>query len=102
MIDFIKDISIAGGFLFCRLPGRASRTRQSTVMGMVERRGGKVPFTEGELTAMRGRLTAEEHRQRFMREWAQRIYRRPRVAALFIVVWDIFSASCALIALRVH
>jgi hypothetical protein len=29
-------------------------------MGMVERRGGKVPFTEGELTAMRGRLTAEE------------------------------------------
>ena len=39
-------------------------------MGMVERRGGKVPFTEGELTAMRGRLTAEEHRQRLMREWA--------------------------------
>ena len=64
-------------------------------MGIVERRGGKVPFTEGELTAMRGRLTAEEHRQRFMREWAQRIYPRPRVAALFIVVWDIFSASRA-------
>ena len=40
------------------------------MMGMVERRGGKVPCTEGELTAMRGRLTAEEHRQRFMREWA--------------------------------
>ena len=34
-----------------------------------ERGGGKVPFTEEQLTAMRGGLTAEEYRRKLIREW---------------------------------
>ena len=34
-----------------------------------ERGGGRVPFTEAELTAMRGGLTAEEYRLKFIRKW---------------------------------
>ena len=33
-----------------------------------ERGGGKVPFTEEQLTAMRGGLTAEEYRWKLIRE----------------------------------
>ena len=31
--------------------------------------GGRVPFTEAELAAMRGGLTAEEYRLKFIRKW---------------------------------
>ena len=33
--------------------------------------GGRVPFTEAKLTAMRGGLTAEEYRRKFIRKWGQ-------------------------------
>jgi hypothetical protein len=36
------------------------------------RRGGRVPFTEAELTAMRGGLTAEEYRRKTIRKWGKR------------------------------
>ena len=36
-----------------------------------ERGGGRVPFTEAELTAMRGGLTAEEYRGKLIRKWAR-------------------------------
>ena len=35
------------------------------------RGGGRVVFTEAELTAMRGGLTAEEYRRKFIRKWGQ-------------------------------
>jgi hypothetical protein len=34
-----------------------------------QRRGGRLPFTEAELSAMRGGLTAEEYRREFIREF---------------------------------
>jgi hypothetical protein len=36
-----------------------------------ERGGGRVPFTEEQLTAMRGGLTAEEYRWRLIRKWCK-------------------------------
>ena len=36
-----------------------------------ERGGGKVPFTEDQLTALRGGLTAEEYRWKLIREWRE-------------------------------
>ena len=36
------------------------------------RDGGKVPFTEAELAAMRGGLTAEEYRWKMIRKWMKR------------------------------
>ena len=37
-----------------------------------QRGGGRVPFTEAELTAMRGGLTAEEYRWKTIRKWGKR------------------------------
>ena len=37
-----------------------------------QRGGGSVPFTEAELTAMRGGLTAEEYRWKMIREWREK------------------------------
>ena len=34
-----------------------------------QRGGGRVPFTEAELTVMRGGLTAEEYRWKLIRKW---------------------------------
>jgi hypothetical protein len=34
-----------------------------------ERGGGKLPFIDEQLTAMRGRLTAEQYRWKLIREW---------------------------------
>jgi hypothetical protein len=36
-----------------------------------ERGGGRVPFTEEQLTAMRGGLTAEEYRWKTIRKWGR-------------------------------
>jgi hypothetical protein len=36
-----------------------------------ERGGGKVPFTEEQLRAMRRGLTAEEYRWKLIREWGE-------------------------------
>ena len=36
-----------------------------------ERGGGKVPYTEEQLTAMRGGLTLEEYRLKTIRKWRQ-------------------------------
>ena len=36
-----------------------------------ERGGGRVPFTEEELRALRGGLTAEEYRWRLIRKWCK-------------------------------
>ena len=50
--------------------------RKSMRGGLIEvprqRGGGRVPFTEAELTAMRGGLTAEEYRLKLIREWGRR------------------------------
>ena len=47
--------------------------RKSVRGGFIEmarqRRGGRLPFTEAELSAMRGGLTAEEYRREFIREF---------------------------------
>jgi hypothetical protein len=37
-----------------------------------QRGGGRVPFTEAELTAIRGGLTAEEFRWKMIRKWTKR------------------------------
>jgi hypothetical protein len=37
-----------------------------------ERGGGRVPFTEAELAAMRGGLTAKEYRWKTIRKWSKR------------------------------
>ena len=58
---------------FLRLLAReiAARTEPRFIEIPRERGGGKVPFTEEQLTAMRGRLTAEEYRWKLIREWGE-------------------------------
>jgi hypothetical protein len=46
----------------------AARTTPSFIEIPRERGGGKVPFTEEQLTAMRGGLTAEEYRWNLIRQ----------------------------------
>ena len=51
-------------------PEPRRRTRASSFVEIPRQRsGGRVPFTEAELTAMRGGLTAEEYRLKFIRKW---------------------------------
>jgi hypothetical protein len=47
----------------------AARTKPRFIEIPRERGGGKVPFTEEQLTAIRGGLTAEEYRWKLIREW---------------------------------
>jgi hypothetical protein len=47
----------------------AARTKPRFIEIPRERGGGKVPFTDQQLTAMRGGLTAEEYRWKLIREW---------------------------------
>ena len=47
----------------------AARTEPRFIEIPRHRGGGKVPFTEAELAAMRGGLTAEEYRWKTIRKW---------------------------------
>ena len=47
----------------------AARTKPRFIEIPSERGGGKVPFTQEQLTAMRGGLTAEEYRWKLIREF---------------------------------
>ena len=47
----------------------AARTKPRFIEIPRERGGVRVPFTEEQLTAMRGGLTAEEYRWKLIREW---------------------------------
>ena len=49
----------------------AARTKPRFIEIPHERGGGKVPFTDGQLTAIRGGLTAEEYRWKLIREWRE-------------------------------
>ena len=49
----------------------AARTKPRFIEIRPERGGGKVPFTEDQLTEMRGGLTAEEYRWKLIREWGE-------------------------------
>jgi hypothetical protein len=49
----------------------AARTKPRFIEIPRERGGGKVPFTEEQLAAMRGGLTAEEYRWKLIREWGE-------------------------------
>ena len=49
----------------------AARTKPRFIEIPRERGGVKVPFTEEQLTAMRGGLTAEEYRWKLIREWGE-------------------------------
>jgi hypothetical protein len=49
----------------------AARTKPRFIEIPRERRGGRVPFTEAELTAMRGGLTAEEYRWKLIRDFSR-------------------------------
>ena len=50
------------------LPAKAARTTPRFIEIPRERGGGKVPFTEEQLTAMRGGLTADEYRWKLIRQ----------------------------------
>ena len=57
----------------------AARTKPRFIEIPRERGGGKVPFTEEQLTVMRGGLTAEEYRWKLIREVLERVTgRRPK------------------------
>ena len=58
------------GFLEIK-PEPRRRTRMGSTFSEIPRQrgGGRVPFTEAELTAMRGGLTAEEYRRKFICKW---------------------------------
>ena len=47
----------------------AARTKPRFIEIPRERGGGKVPFTEEQLSEMRGGLTAEEYRWKLIGEW---------------------------------
>ena len=55
-------------FLEIKPEPRSKPLRGGFIEAPGERRGGRVPFTEAELTAMRGGLTAEEYRRKFIRK----------------------------------
>jgi hypothetical protein len=50
----------------------AARTQPRFVSIPRDRGGGKVPFTEEQLTVMRGGLTVEEYRRKTIRKWGKR------------------------------
>jgi hypothetical protein len=50
----------------------AARTKPRFVEIPRERGGGKVPFADEQLKAIRGGLTAEEYRWKLIREWRSR------------------------------
>ena len=50
----------------------AARTKPRFIEIPGERGGGKVPFTEEQLSTMRGGLTAEEYRWKLIREWCDK------------------------------
>ena len=54
---------------------KPERRRKLARGGFIEvprqRGGGRVPFTEAELTVMRGGLTAEEYRWKTIRKWTK-------------------------------
>jgi len=54
-----------------KLPRIAARSTPRFIEIPHERGGGKVPFTEEQLTGMRGGLTAEEYRWKLIREWSE-------------------------------
>jgi hypothetical protein len=68
MSDRVKPAKIAArtepGFL--EIGPEPRRIRRRFVETSTLRGGGRVPFTEAELTAMRGGLTAEEYRLKFI------------------------------------
>ena len=49
----------------------AARTKPRFIEIPRERGGGNVPFTEEQLTAMRGGLTAGEYRWKLIQEWLE-------------------------------
>ena len=49
----------------------AARTKPRFIEIPRENGGVRVPFTEEQLTAMRGGLTAEEYRWKLIREWCE-------------------------------
>ena len=53
-------------------PEHRRKVRASLIEIPRQRGGGRVPFTEAELTAMRGGLTAEEYRWKTIRKWGRR------------------------------
>jgi len=50
----------------------AARTKPRIIEITRERGGGKVPFTDEELTAMRGGRTAEEYRWKLIRQYLKK------------------------------
>ena len=52
-----------------RTPSEGVHVERSSVIEIPRERRSKVPFTEEQLTAMRGGLTAEEYRWRLIRKW---------------------------------
>jgi hypothetical protein len=50
-------------------PRRRMRRKATLIEIPGQRGGGRVPFTEAALTAMRGGLTAEEYRRKTIRKW---------------------------------
>lgn len=53
-------------------PRRKARLSATFIEIPSQRGGSRVPFTEAELTAMRGGLTAEEYRWKLIRKWTKR------------------------------
>ena len=50
----------------------AARTKPRFITIPPKRGGGKVHYTEEQLTAMRGGLTVEEYRRKTVRKWGKR------------------------------
>jgi hypothetical protein len=59
-------------------PRRRVRIRATFIEIPRQRGGGRVPFTEAELKAMRGGLTAEEYRWKMIRKFRTTVHSRPK------------------------
>ena len=61
-------------FIEIKLEPRLRRTNSRTFIAISrERGGGRVPFTEEQLEAMRGGLTVEQYRLKTIHKWGKRI-----------------------------
>ena len=70
-VKLAREIAARTEPRFIEIKPEPRRIRSGFVETPRQRGGGRVPFTEAELTAMRGGLTAEEYRRKFIRKWGQ-------------------------------
>jgi hypothetical protein len=70
-VKLAREIAARTEPRFIEVKPEPRRVRATFIEIPRQRGGGRVPFTEAELTAMRGGLTVEEYRWKAIRKWGR-------------------------------